>query len=41
MERLGYIGCFFQSASDVSRLSTFAEFAKYVCIRAMPSSAGK
>lgn len=41
VEKLGYIGCFFQSGSDVSMLASFAAFSKYVCIRAMPSSAGK
>ncbi len=41
IEKLGYIGCFFRSGIDVSMLDSFAAFSKYVCIRAMPSSAGK
>ncbi len=40
VEKLGYIGCFFQSGSTVSSF-TFADFSKHVCIRAVPSSAGR
>ena len=40
LERLGYIGCFFQSGSNVSSFD-FAQFSKHVCFRAMPSSAGR
>jgi len=38
MERLGYIGCFFQSGEVVKSLSNLTAFSKYVCVRAMPSS---
>ena len=38
MERLGYIGCFFESGQVVSGLSNITAFSNYVCIRAMPSS---
>ncbi len=40
VETLGYIGCFFRSGSDVS-VFTRADFLNHVCIRALPSSAGR
>ncbi len=38
MERLGYVGCFFESGQVVQGLANLTAFSKYVCIRAMPSS---